>query len=112
MDETEYDAWLELDKTERRQKLARGPHEQDQEPIPLTFRQVTVMATLITSAADGHDLREALNDIQAFLNLSAKEACYGGATMLINGLSNAEEAWQRVEQWPFPPPGPPRPQPG
>jgi hypothetical protein len=111
VDDAELDAWLKMDKSERRQESARGPHPRDPLPVPLTYRQVTVIASLITSAADGHDLHEALNDIQAFLNLSAQEACIGHGTMQINGLSNASEAWARVEEWPFPPAGPPRLQP-
>lgn len=100
-----------VDPSLQRQRAARQPHPCDGLGVEFTYRQVTVIAGLIDAAAQGHDLREALGDVQAFLWLSAHEVCAGPGTIRINDLSNPAEAWDRVESWPLPPPGPPRCQP-
>lgn len=104
------DDWEDIDPSERRQRLlkADGPH--DAEPVTITHRQATLIMNLVAAAADGHELSEALRDIKSFLLLKSVEAIGGNGHIRVRGTSTSEQAWQRVEQWPLPPPGSPRPQ--
>jgi hypothetical protein len=103
--------WEDRGPGERHQRRLRADSENDADPIPVTYRQARLIANLIDAAADGHNLTEALRDISAFLWLTSIQATLGPGHARVRGIEDPEDAWSRVERWPIPPPGPPRPQP-
>lgn len=99
--------WDEIDPDERRQRLLKAPRRGDDNPVGLTVRQCAAIVNLIGGAINGHDMRAALIDIEAFLTLAMANAALGPGVM----AGDLTERWERVDSWPVPPAGGPRPQP-
>jgi len=89
------------------QSAVDDPRPGDDEPVVLTRRQAQKVAAIMSAVSRGHDgYREALLHASWFLDCAAAESI--GPEVI---TSTAAEAWKRVDTFPWPRPGKPRPQP-
>ena len=108
------DDFFEVDPDEARQRLLKASRPGDDLPTGITVRQAAMMANLVGAAVNGHDMREALSDVEAFLTLmmaTSTSTSTSTGSVLVRGTSDPAKLWADVERWPIPPPGPPRTQP-
>jgi hypothetical protein len=89
------------------QKLVHHPQEDDEWLVPLTRFQALKCAAIAGAVVEGHEgYLSALRDVEAFLQSLAVEtgriSCQG---------TTSTEWWERVDSWPWPRVGGPRPQP-
>lgn len=79
---------------------------EDSRPANITTFQAMKCAAILSAYQDGHEgWSDAVDDVSRFLEAAAAEG--GGA--VINPSS--AQIWERIAELPFPPVGPPKPQP-
>lgn len=89
------------------QKIVHDPQEDDERPAPLTRFQALKCAAIAGAVVDGHEgYLPALRDVEAFLQSLAAET----GRISYRGMTSTE-GWERVNSWPWPRVGGPRPQP-
>jgi hypothetical protein len=94
------------DPAELRQQVIREPQPLDDVPVKLTRYQAHKSAAIAGAVAAGHlGYLPALRDVEDLLHAAAAEAA-GITTRPASG-----DAWQRVDSWPWPQPGPTAAQP-
>lgn len=94
------------DPAELRQQLIGEPQPLDDVPVSLTRYQAHRCAAIVGAFAAGHQgYRQAVRDVQDLLHACAAEAAG------ITTRPTSQVAWQRVDSWPWPQPGPPTAQP-
>ena len=90
------------------QESVSAKRPDDDEPVHLTRLQMFKIAAITGAVHSGHDLyRDALNDISRFLQCVIAEA--PGNEHIATSMS-AADAWAKIDEYPWPRPGKPRPQ--
>ena len=93
---------------DERQRLIDAPQPQDDEPAAITHLQAMKCAAIIDALAQGHTgYTVAARTVAGFLQVAAIEGAHGPGVC----RPSAAELWATVEDYPWPAPGPPRPQP-
>jgi hypothetical protein len=96
------------DPTVNWQKAVHERQPDDDVLVPLTRFQAQKCAVIVDAVASGHDgYRAALTDICDFLQALALES----GRIPARGAVPSAQVWERVDAWPWPLVGPPRPQP-
>lgn len=89
------------------QKIVHHPQEDDDRLVPLTRFQALKCAAIAGAVADGQEgYMPALRDVEDFLESLATEA----GPFSYRGTTSAAQRWERVNSWPWPLTGGPRPQ--
>lgn len=96
------DDYDDLPAEEARERLLRAPHDDDNNPVRMTVRQLVRVGQIIAAAREGRDMTGPLLDVERFICAVASESGPGAGTL----ASTAAEIWPDVDRWPLllPPP--------